>query len=100
MKNFHELGIDTKGQSSGQFKRLCPQCSHQRKKKYDTCLSIDLDQGVWNCHNCGWSGGLNGNGNSQWKPKKELCKAHRRYGSDGSEECCAFQGRDSKVSKI
>jgi hypothetical protein len=40
------------------------------------------------------------NPNSQWKPKKELCKAHRRYGSDGSEECCAFQGRDSKVSKI
>ena len=67
MKNFHELGIDTKGQSSGQVKRLCPKCSHQRKKKYDTCLSIDLDQGIWNCHNCGWTGSLKKNKKYQQK---------------------------------
>jgi hypothetical protein len=36
----------------------------------------------------------------EWLPKKELCKAHRRYGSEGNEECCSFQHRDQKVSKI
>jgi len=38
--------------------------------------------------------------NDKWLPKKELCKAHRRYGSEGNEECCSFQHRDQKVSKI
>lgn len=36
----------------------------------------------------------------KWLPKKELCKAHRRYGSEGNEKCCAFQDRDQTVSKI
>ena len=65
MKTFHELEIDTKSRVSGQIKTLCPECSHKRKKKYDTCLSVDLDGGVWNCHNCGWKGGLNAHQNYQ-----------------------------------
>jgi twinkle protein len=65
LKTFHELEIDTKSRASGQIKTLCPECSHKRKKKYDTCLSVDLDGGVWNCHNCGWKGGLNANQNYQ-----------------------------------
>ena len=37
----------------------CPQCSHQRRKKAERCLSVrsDVDGFVFNCHHCGWSGG-------------------------------------------
>ena len=55
--SFHEYGITIK-RSSGQVKTKCPKCSHDRKKKNETCLSVNIDEGVWNCHNCGWNGGL------------------------------------------
>jgi twinkle protein len=49
------LGIDLKNiKTSG--KCLCPQCSHTRKKKTDPCLSVDVMKGMYNCHNCSWSG--------------------------------------------
>jgi twinkle protein len=54
---FHENGITIK-RSSGQVKTQCPKCSQERKKKGDPCLSVNIDEGVWNCHNCGWTGGL------------------------------------------
>lgn len=54
---FSEQGITIK-KSSGQVKTQCPKCSHDRKKKGDPCLSVNIDDGVWNCHNCGWNGGL------------------------------------------
>jgi len=54
---FYEYGIKIK-RNSGQVKTTCPKCSHDRKKKNDTCLSVNIDEGVWNCHNCGWTGGL------------------------------------------
>ena len=78
MKTWIDFLIDTKGRSSGQVKTLCPKCSHQRKKKYDTCLSVDLYQGVWNCHNCGWTGGLNANENYQRKAQSMSEKTYRK----------------------
>jgi twinkle protein len=54
---FHENGITIK-RNSGQVKTKCPKCSYDRKKKSDPCLSVNIDEGVWNCHNCGWKGGL------------------------------------------
>ena len=78
MKTWIDFLIDTKGRSSGQVKTLCPKCSHQRKKKYDTCLSVDLYQRVWNCHNCGWTGGLNANENYQRKAQSMSEKTYRK----------------------
>ncbi|MBT5632854.1 MAG: toprim domain-containing protein [Nitrospina sp.] len=72
-KTFYDHGIDTKGKISGQVKIPCPKCSHTRKKKYDPCLSVNIDDEVWNCWHCEWSGGLkngnvhNGNG---YKPRQ------------------------------
>jgi twinkle protein len=57
---FEEKGIfliDT----SGQEKTTCPKCSNGRKKSRDKCLSVNIDDGVWNCHHCGWSGSINKN---------------------------------------
>ena len=45
--------------TSGQEKTKCPKCSHRRRKSSDPCLSVSIDEGVWNCHHCGWSGSLN-----------------------------------------
>ena len=51
-------GINTKGRTEGQFKTTCPKCSEKRKKKKDLCLSVNIDEGIWNCHHCGWFGSI------------------------------------------
>lgn len=44
--------IDLKGRNSGTVKTTCPNCSHERKKKTDPCLSVNIDKGAAKCHNC------------------------------------------------
>lgn len=58
MKTWADLGIDTRGHTHGEHKTLCPQCSSQRKKSRIPCLNINLDEGLFNCWHCGWSGSL------------------------------------------
>lgn len=53
-----KLGIKIKKQS-GEYKTTCPKCSHTRKNKTDECLSVNITRGLYNCHNCGWSGTVN-----------------------------------------
>jgi twinkle protein len=54
-----EQGIRLSSYAEGNRKITCPQCSHTRKNKHDTCLSVTIDgQSVrWLCHHCQWSGG-------------------------------------------
>jgi len=58
MSSFTDFGIKINGIKGSQGKTICPQCSHLRKKKTDPCLSVNINEGVWNCHNCGWVGSL------------------------------------------
>jgi twinkle protein len=58
MKSWAELGVNTRGVSSGEIDTECPWCSPQRKKKHARCLSVNLDKGAYLCHHCGVSGGL------------------------------------------
>ena len=44
--------IDLKGKTKGTKKTTCPSCSHDRNKKTDPCLSVDIDNGVAFCHHC------------------------------------------------
>lgn len=53
--SFEAAGIDTAGKT-GRFKTRCPQCHADRRNKADKPLSVDVQQALWNCHNCGWSG--------------------------------------------
>lgn len=49
--------IETKGRTSGTIKAICPACSHDRKKKTDPCLSVNLDKGAakcWHCEEVAW----------------------------------------------
>ncbi len=54
-----DLGIELKGRTSGQFKTQCPKCSPERKNKKDLCLSVNISEGVYSCHHCGWKGSVN-----------------------------------------
>lgn len=51
---WQELNIDPSKVRGG--KTICPKCSHNRKDKKDPCLSVDLQTGLFNCHNCGFKG--------------------------------------------
>lgn len=47
----------------GDYKTLCPKCSHTRKHRADPCLSLSIrPDGDWvvNCHNCSWGSGRGG----------------------------------------
>ncbi len=55
---FEENGIYLRD-TSGQEKTTCPECSNGRRKTSDKCLSVNIDEGVWHCHHCGWKGSLN-----------------------------------------
>ncbi|WP_342644723.1 bifunctional DNA primase/helicase [Mucilaginibacter sp. CSA2-8R] len=49
------LGIDLK-RITTTGKTLCPKCSHQRRHKNDPCLSVNIPDGTYHCHHCGWKG--------------------------------------------
>src|SRR6478609_6404871 len=57
--NWSDLNIDIpRGKISGQVYTICPQCSHERRKKNAKCLSVNLDEGVYNCQHCHWKGSI------------------------------------------
>ena len=37
-------------------KGFCPSCHHSRKHKHDRSLSVNLETGLYNCHNCEFQG--------------------------------------------
>lgn len=51
-----ELKIDLKKRFKGSLKTTCPNCSSTRRNSKDPCLSVDIDEGVYNCHHCEFRG--------------------------------------------
>jgi len=43
---------------SGQENTTCPKCSESRRNKKDPCLSVNITEGKYNCHHCGWKGNV------------------------------------------
>lgn len=72
-KSFSEFGIEINPNGGEQQYIKCPECSGRRKKKGSKCLSVNVKEGVWNCHHCNWSGslgtGLYGQQRAYEKPK-------------------------------
>ena len=56
IQQLQSLGINVRSGQHGNVKVPCPQCSHTRKHKSDPCLSVLIEEGIYNCHNCGWAG--------------------------------------------
>lgn len=48
-------GIDLK-RITTTGKTTCPKCSADRKKPKDPCLSVNVIEGSYKCHNCSWAG--------------------------------------------
>ena len=58
VNEFLEIGITPKGNSVEQ-KVTCPDCVRIGKTNIkDTCLSINLESGLYNCHKCGFKGNV------------------------------------------
>lgn len=60
-ETFQTHGIKIPSGATGDVKVICPNCTpHSRKpqNKNSKDLSVNVETGVWNCHNCGWRGGL------------------------------------------
>lgn len=60
-ETFEMKGIKVPISAKGNVKVICPACTpHNRKPSHrnNKDLSVNIEQGVWNCHNCGWTGGL------------------------------------------
>lgn len=58
---YSDFGITIpQGRTSGQITVKCPKCSYGRKAEHrnNKDLSINLDQGVWQCHHCHETGSL------------------------------------------
>ena len=87
----HELleakGIDLKNKKHGSIKTTCPECSQSRRDKNDPCLSVNIDDGVWNCHHCDFKGGVFD------KPKKEYIKPLPRLEKLSTGAITWFDGR-------
>jgi hypothetical protein len=62
------IGIYVK-RESGQEKVVCPKCSHTRKpkNKKDPCLSVNVDEGIFNCHNCNYNGTVSDSNKKQYR---------------------------------
>lgn len=59
MKTFEDYGIEVPHRrGSVNVKTFCPKCREQRHDKRDKSLSVNVAEGVWNCHYCGWGGHL------------------------------------------
>ena len=52
-----ELGIKLR-RRGGSEKTQCPKCSESRRNKKDPCLSVNITNGDFCCHNCGWKGNV------------------------------------------
>ena len=59
MKTFQDYNIQVSG--TGHVRTTCPECSDKRKKSREKCLSVDIDDGVFLCHHCGFKGSLKNN---------------------------------------
>lgn len=58
---FAEVGIDvSRCRGDGDCKVVCPRChhTHSRPNQRQLDLSVNLGNGGWHCHRCGWKSGL------------------------------------------
>lgn len=75
--SFSEHGIQVT-ETSGHTRTTCPRCSPSRRKSTEPCLSVDIDEKLWFCHHCGWSGSLN-NGRDPDEIKQHFSKPEYKW---------------------
>lgn len=60
MKTFSDFGITIPSGATGNVKVKCPACPEHKKasSRNDKDLSVNITEGIWNCHRCGFTGTL------------------------------------------
>jgi twinkle protein len=86
MMNWDKYGIDISKVVGG--KMLCPKCSHTRKHSKDKCLSVDINEGLFCCHNCDFKGSA-----KDFKPQKVYTKPLPRLEKLSEKTILFFEGR-------
>jgi twinkle protein len=81
-----QLGIELRT-NKGTVKTTCPKCTTERKNKNDKSLSVNIDEGLYNCHHCGWKGRVYD------KPKKIYTKPEPRLQKVGDKVLKFFTDR-------
>lgn len=76
MEELNKAGIILPRYTAGDYKTKCPACKNSRKphNRKDEPLSVTIEPdggAVWNCHNCGHSGGVAGERFRKDRPPKE-----------------------------
>jgi twinkle protein len=84
--NWEKFGIDIKKVRGGKTK--CPKCSESRKHKNDPCLSVNIEEGLFNCHHCDFKGTV-----KEMKPKKEYVLPPARLEKVSPAMIKWFEGR-------
>lgn len=57
--NFSDYRIQADLSKQGWQKVKCPECTPHRKKQSLKDLGVNVKEGIWHCHHCGWKGSLN-----------------------------------------
>ena len=78
--DYKAFGIEIPfGRTSGNVKVKCPKCIDKRSNKRDKSLSVNLNEGIFKCHYCGFSGTIKQHHEMkkqyvkpQWNNKTEL----------------------------
>ena len=88
LMNWDKYGIDISKVSGG--KGYCPKCHNSRKNKRDKSLSVDLNTGLFNCHNagCDFSGCA-----KVFVPKKEYVAPQPRLQKVSDKVLSYFESR-------
>lgn len=74
MKDYISFGISIPSGRTGNIKTNCPNCAKVGKHNLkDTSLSVNVTEGIWKCHKCGWTGSLN-----ETRNKVEYSKPDRK----------------------
>ena len=69
MKKFSDLEIYVDEGRGGNQKIPCPKCSSSRKNKADPCLSVNVQDGLYNCHHCDFKGSIKNSDHRSSKSK-------------------------------
>ena len=56
-QSWSDLNITIPPGSTGELRTTCPQCSPNRRNPGKS-LSVNVREGIWYCHYCGWRGSL------------------------------------------
>ncbi len=80
MSKWSDIGINIPfGRTYGKIKTICPECQKgARKHKNDKSLSVNLDDGLYKCHYCNWSGSIENEKRDLYNYTKMIKKAYQK----------------------